>query len=314
MEVEKSAESNKKSKKNRDKKMTRKEILEKKKKVQEIIKAAVSQTDPFSSFPTFRHYKKKDLSVYLDSGCGDSLSSPVKQYIQNLLKVNMEASYGTEWPVEEKVKRREMVSSEARYIFVYEISNVDANITLKLSKKGRCNADGMDDKGHLVAFVHYRFTIEEEIPVLYVYELQLEHRVQGKGLGKFLMVLIELIAQKGKMSAVVLTVQKANMIAMNFYRNKLRYLISTMSPSQMGLQTNYELLCKSFDYEAKAGLQMKHLNGANNSPYYMVEVPLLQIFRAVKINDCKGDSESICEASYKVFAHVSLTTLKPVRR
>uniref|UniRef100_M1CKP6 Uncharacterized protein n=1 Tax=Solanum tuberosum TaxID=4113 RepID=M1CKP6_SOLTU len=37
-------------------------------------------------------------------------------------------------------------------------------------------------------------------------------------------------------------------------------------------------------------------------------------YRAVKINDCKGDSESICEASYKVFAYVSLTTLKPVRR
>ncbi|XP_015164283.1 N-alpha-acetyltransferase 40 isoform X4 [Solanum tuberosum] len=209
----------------------------------------------------------------------------------------MEASYGTEWPVEEKVKRREMVSSEARYIFVYEISNVDANITLKLSKKGRCNADGMDDKGHLVAFVHYRFTIEEEIPVLYVYELQLEHRVQGKGLGKFLMVLIELIAQKGKMSAVVLTVQKANMIAMNFYRNKLRYLISTMSPSQMGLQTNYELLCKSFDYEAKAGLQMKHLNGANNSPYYMVEVPLLQIYR---FNDQRSFFFSLLLACYRV--------------
>ncbi|KAM3374493.1 N-alpha-acetyltransferase 40 isoform X1 [Capsicum galapagoense] len=256
MEAEKRMESNKKSDNNRDKKKTtRKEILEKKKNIKEIIEAAVSQKDPLSSFPTFRHYSTKDLSVYLESGCGDSLSSPVKQYIQNLLKMNMEASYGTEWPVEEKVKRREMGSSEARYIFVYEISNMDANIMLKLSKKGRCNADGIDDKGHLVAFVHYRFTIEEEIPVLYVYELQLEHRVQGKGLGKFLMVLIELIAQKSKMSAVVLTVQKANTIAMNFYRNKLRYLISTVSPSQMGLQTNYELLCKSFDYEAKSVLE-----------------------------------------------------------
>ncbi|CAN4100608.1 unnamed protein product [Withania somnifera] len=248
-------ESNKKSDNKRDKKMTRKQILEKKKNVKEIIKAAVSQKDPLFSFPTFRHYNTKDLSVYMDSGCGDSLSSPVKQYVQNLLKVNMEASFGTEWPVEEKVKRREMVSSEARYIFVYEISNVDKNIMLKLSRKGRCNTDDMDDKGHLVAFVHYRFTIEEEIPVLYVYELQLEHRVQGKGLGKFLMVLIELIAQKSKMSAVVLTVQKANRIAMNFYRNKLRYLISTVSPSQMGLQTTYELLCKSFDYEAKSVLE-----------------------------------------------------------
>lgn len=229
--------------------------MEKKKKVKEIMEAAVSQKDPLTSFPTFRHYNTKDLSLYLDSGCGDSLSSPVKQYIQNLLKVNMEASYGTEWPVEEKVKRREMVSSEARYIYVYEISNVDTNNMFKLSHKGGSNADGMDDKGQLVAFVHYRFTIEEEIPVLYVYELQLEHHVQGKGLGKFLMVLIELIAQKSKMSAVVLTVQKANMIAMNFYRNKLRYLITTMSPSQMGLQTTYELLCKSFDYEAKAVLE-----------------------------------------------------------
>ncbi|XP_059300098.1 uncharacterized protein LOC132052533 isoform X2 [Lycium ferocissimum] len=248
-------ESNKKSDNNRGKKMTRKEVLEKKKKVQEIIKAAVSQKDPLSSFPTFRHYNTKDLSVYLDSGCGDSLSSPVKQYIQSLLKVNMEASYGTEWPEEERVKRREMVSSEARYIFVYEISNVDTDIMFKLSRKGRSNADGVDDKGRLVAFVHHRFTIEEEIPVLYVYELQLEHRVQGKGLGKFLMVLIELIAQKNKMRAVMLTVQKANMIAMNFYRNKQRYRISTMSPSQMGLQTNYEILCKTFDYEVKAVLE-----------------------------------------------------------
>ncbi|KAJ8559761.1 hypothetical protein K7X08_003819 [Anisodus acutangulus] len=257
MEAEKMVESNKKSDNTRDNKMTRKEILEKKKKVQEIIKAAVSHNDPLSSFPTFRHYNNKGLSMYLDSECGDSLSSPIKQYIQNLLKLNMEVAFGTEWPEEEKVKRREMVSSEARYIFVYEISNVDTNIMFKLSHKGRSTAGGMDDKGQLVAFVHYRFTIEEEIPVLYVYELQLEHRVQGKGLGKFLMVLIELIAQKSKMRAVVLTVQKANMIAMNFYRNKLRYLISTMSPSQlqMGLKTNYEILCKSFDYEAKAVLE-----------------------------------------------------------
>nr|XP_016440642.1 PREDICTED: N-alpha-acetyltransferase 40-like isoform X1 [Nicotiana tabacum] len=239
--------------------MTRKEILEKKRKVQEITKAAVSKKDPLSSFPSFHHYNTKDLSVYLDSGRGDNLSSSVKQYIQNLLKVNMEPAYGTEWPEEEKVKRRQMVSSEARYIFVYETVNADANIMFKLSKKGRSNADGTDDKGHLVAFVHYRFTIEEEIPVLYVYELQLEHRVQGKGLGKFLMLLIELIAQKSKMSAVVLTVQKANMTAMNFYRNKLRYLISIMSPSQMGLQSNYEILCKSFNYEAKAVLEMKFL-------------------------------------------------------
>jgi GNAT superfamily N-acetyltransferase len=53
-----------------------------------------------------------------------------------------------------------------------------------------------EDSGPLVGFVHYRFVLEEDVPVLYVYELQLESRVQGKGLGKFLMEHIELIAQK----------------------------------------------------------------------------------------------------------------------
>ena len=38
--------------------------------------------------------------------------------------------------------------------------------------------------------------LEEEIPVLYVYELLLQPRVPGKGLGRFLMQLVELMAQK----------------------------------------------------------------------------------------------------------------------
>ncbi|XP_038688270.1 N-alpha-acetyltransferase 40-like isoform X2 [Tripterygium wilfordii] len=103
------------------------------------------------------------LSVCLESGSEDKLSSPVKQYIQNLLK------YGSEWPAEEKVQRRDMV--------------------------GRL----MDCAGFrrpFVGFVHYRVTLEEDDPVLYVYEIQLESRVQGKGSGEFLMQLIELIACK----------------------------------------------------------------------------------------------------------------------
>jgi GNAT superfamily N-acetyltransferase len=96
----------------------------------------------------------------------------------------MEGPYGSEWPSEEKVKRREMVVSEARYIFVHEAPNASSP------------TDCEEKRGSMVGFVHYRFTLEEEIPVLYVYELQLEPRVQAKGLGKFLMQLIELIARK----------------------------------------------------------------------------------------------------------------------
>ncbi|CAI0551776.1 unnamed protein product [Linum tenue] len=159
-------------------------------------------------------------------------------------KANMEGPFGEEWPEEEKVKRREMVSPEARYIFVKEESPEADN----------------DKTAAFVGFVHFRFTLEEEIPVLYVYEIQLESRVQGKGLGKFLMQLVELIARKSCMSAVVLTVQKANVAAMNFYTSKLRYTISSISPSRvdplMGAEKSYEILCKAFDREAKVALEV----------------------------------------------------------
>lgn len=102
----------------------------------------------------------------------------------------MEAPFGPEWPNEEKIKRRDMAAPEARYIFVHEISNEDADKVLEFRDMERtCSC-----KGPIVGFVHYRFVLEEEVPVVYVYELQLEHRVQGKGLGQFLMQLIELIA------------------------------------------------------------------------------------------------------------------------
>ncbi|KAK6911458.1 GNAT domain, partial [Dillenia turbinata] len=232
-------------------------ILVKKKAIEEAI--ALANKDHLASFPSLRHYNRNGLSVYLESGCGDKLSSPLKHFIQSLLKINMEGSYGSEWPNEEKVKRREMVAPEARYIIVHD-ANATSNETLEMPEKGSTHAWYINNNCPVVGFVHYRFTLEEELPVVYVYELQLQSHVQGKGLGKFLMQLIELIAQKSHMSAVMLTVQKANSLAMNFYLSKLSYNISAISPSRvdplMGYEKNYEILCKTFDSEAKARLDV----------------------------------------------------------
>ncbi|OVA11598.1 GNAT domain [Macleaya cordata] len=243
-----------------EKKMKRREVLEKNKALDEIIRNAASiDKDHLQLFPPFRQYNRNGLSVYLESGYGSQLSSPMKQYIQNLLKVNMEGLYGSEWPTEEKVKRREMVAPEARYIFVREARNASVDeISPKAKEEKNCSR-WMGDGDPVVGFVEYRYIVEEEIPVAYVYELQLEHHVQGKGLGKFLMQLIELIARKNRMSAVMLTVQKANLLAMNFYTSKLRYMISTISPSRVdpliGAKKSYEILCKAFDHEAKEKLE-----------------------------------------------------------
>eukprot|EP00257_Ricinus_communis_P028223 XP_025015637.1 N-alpha-acetyltransferase 40 isoform X2 [Ricinus communis] len=224
----------------RQRKTKRKEIVEKRKAINELIKAASVEKDHLASFPAFRQF---DRTVYLESGSGDKLSSSLKRELQKLVKDNMERHYGHEWATEEKVKRREMVTPEARYIFVYEAANN--------------NRKFIENEMILVGFVHYRFTLEEEFPVLYVYEIQLQSRVQGKGLGKFLMQLIECIARKSCMSAVVLTVQKANEAAMDFYKTKLRYNISSISPSMMGVDKNCEILCNVFDSEAKAIFELK---------------------------------------------------------
>ncbi|KAF5200964.1 N-alpha-acetyltransferase, partial [Thalictrum thalictroides] len=199
----------------------RREILEKKKAIEEIIKAASTEKDHLVAFPPFCHYNRNGLSVYLESGSGEQLSSPTKHYIQTLLKVNMEGAYGPEWLTEEKIKRREMVAPEARYIFVREDPNAISTEISSLPENKEKHYCWIGEGNPVVGFVQYRFVVEEDVPVAYVYELQLEGRVQGKGLGKYLMQLIELIARKSRMGAVVLTVLKANLLATNFYRNKL---------------------------------------------------------------------------------------------
>ncbi|GER45524.1 N-acetyltransferase [Striga asiatica] len=192
-------------------------ILEKKKATENAIRVASMIKDHTSKFPNFRHYQRNGLYAHLSAGRGNKLTLPTKQYIQKLLKVNMEVPFGPEWAAEEKIKRREMVAEEAHYIFVHEISNEDDSVVKRLKDEGRtCSC-----AGPIVGFVHYRFILEEEVPVVYVYELQLEAHIQGKGLGKFLMQLIEFIACENRMGAVVLTVQRANLAAMDFYIRKL---------------------------------------------------------------------------------------------
>ncbi|EOA36168.1 hypothetical protein CARUB_v10010010mg [Capsella rubella] len=229
----------------------RRKILEKKKTIHDLIKKASSIVDPLSPFDSFRRYQSNDLSVYLESCRGDRLSSSVKQYIQKLLKTNMEGFYGSDWRIQAKVKRKEMSSVDAHYIFVLELRySKSYETSARRTCMERCN--------QIAGFVHYRFTVEEEVPVLYVYEIQLESRVQGKGLGDYLMQLIERIASKNRMSAIVLTVLTSNALAMSFYMSKLGYRISSISPSEANLPTlsvKYEILCKTFDSEAKSVLE-----------------------------------------------------------
>ncbi|GBG85836.1 hypothetical protein CBR_g40646 [Chara braunii] len=112
----------------------------------------------------------------------------------------------------------------------------------------------------VVAFVHFRFVMEEDVEVLYVYELQLVPEIRRKGVGQFLMEIMEQMARKNNMRGVMLTVQKKNTFAWEFYTQKMGYSTDPISPSQVDPYAepetySYEILSKVFDPEARRHLE-----------------------------------------------------------
>jgi GNAT superfamily N-acetyltransferase len=84
--------------------------------------------------------------------------------------------------------------------------------------------------GSLVGFVSFRFDLDEGVEVLYCYEIHLCAEVRNKGLGKFLMQTLELIAHRTHMSKVMLTVFKENTLSSRFFREKMKYREDETSP------------------------------------------------------------------------------------
>uniref|UniRef100_A0A674HEW0 N-alpha-acetyltransferase 40 n=1 Tax=Taeniopygia guttata TaxID=59729 RepID=A0A674HEW0_TAEGU len=111
--------------------------------------------------------------------------SPVPSYEQS------------EWGWKEREKREELRDERAWYLLARE-------------------------PGHgPVAFSHFRFDVECGDEVLYCYEVQLESRVRRRGLGKFLLQILQLVANSTQMKKVMLTVFKHNHGALQFFREAL---------------------------------------------------------------------------------------------
>lgn len=93
-----------------------------------------------------------------------------------------------------------------------------------------------------MGFCNYRFDTEDEWLVLYVYELQIINQYRKKGLGKFLLMMTEKLAEIAQMQCVMLTVLKRNELAESFY-TKNGYSPSTIDPSYV-----YPKNAKKYDY------------------------------------------------------------------
>jgi hypothetical protein len=106
----------------------------------------------------------------------------------DLLSTNMKKLYEeSEWGWKEKNKTDEMMDESAWYLVAREA-----------------------ESGSPVAFSHFRYDMDYDDEVLYVYEIQLEQGVRRKGLGRFMMMVrsmggvfgcserpLELVARQG---------------------------------------------------------------------------------------------------------------------
>ena len=93
--------------------------------------------------------------------------------------------------------------------------------------------------------------MEDNQDVLYCYEIQVNKLSQSKGLGTFLMKLLELIAFYNGFSKIMLTVFDINEEAKKFYKTKLGYVLDPFSPTAQDEECDYEILSKSIKQNPK---------------------------------------------------------------
>nr|CAD7586195.1 unnamed protein product [Timema genevievae] len=189
---------------------------------QDIVNKANNQEDPLLAFPVFRKFDKNDLTVTLECKRSQNVDPAILDWAFQLLKENMQAYYeDCEWGWSDKEKREEMVDDMAWLLVAQRTS---------------------DDQP--VAFSLFRFDLDYGDEVLYCYELQLCQDVRRKGLGKFMLQLLELLAFSVHMKKVILTVLKHNPEAVAFF-TALNYKVDETSPEDNIVeQYHYQILSK----------------------------------------------------------------------
>nr|XP_015290037.2 N-alpha-acetyltransferase 40 isoform X2 [Macaca fascicularis] len=188
------------------------------------VDAANRLGDPLEAFPVFKKYDRNGLNVSIECKRVSGLEPATVDWAFDLTKTNMQTMYEqSEWGWKDREKREEMTDDRAWYLIAWENSSVP------------------------VAFSHFRFDVECGDEVLYCYEVQLESKVRRKGLGKFLIQILQLMANSTQMKKVMLTVFKHNHGAYQFFREALQFEIDDSSPSMSGCcgeDCSYEILSR----------------------------------------------------------------------
>jgi len=190
----------------------------------QLVKAANSVEDPLENLPSFKKYDKNGMNVTISAERLSELDGETKSWLMDLITRNMKALYEeSDWGWKTANKEEEMFDDRAWYLL----------------------ARDMEDGGKLLGFSHFRFDMDYDDEVLYVYEIQLEDCIRRKGLGKFMMQVLEIMAFKADMRKIMVTIFKHNPGAQKFFKEALKYEIDETCPTDdVYEQYDYQILSK----------------------------------------------------------------------
>jgi ribosomal protein S18 acetylase RimI-like enzyme len=175
-------------------------LTERLKRVQYSDERCTEVRNVLTEFGAFCNIKRNGLNLslkFFSRGINEKSDVPteVSNFCFDLTQRNMKEMYiASDWGWNPLKKKREIEDGESRLLLVRD-----------------------NDKGSFVGFMNFRFERMSEDIVLYVYEIQLEQEITRIGLGKQLMILVELIARKWEVDKITLTVLNCNEIAGKFY-------------------------------------------------------------------------------------------------
>lgn len=166
-------------------------------------------------------YERRGVAVRVEHRDSGAISDAEMDALLALCRTNMSALYDScEWGWSDREKRGEMTESMAKFLIV------------------------RDSEDAIVAFCHFRFDLDYGDDVLYCYEIQLSRPYQRCGLGKFLMMILELLAFKKQMLFVRLTVLNHNEQAKAFFKSCGYVRDKTCLESTIHETFCYEILSK----------------------------------------------------------------------
>jgi len=232
----------------KDKKAERKAMEKKMNAGVANVKLANEVDDPLSQLPSFGTYNKNGLNLKLETLRSPEVDQATKDWAFKLLEDNMKPVYeetygeggdfeGEKW--DPKEKREEMESEKAYFLLA------------------------RTELGTPVAFSHFRFDMDYDDEVLYCYELQIEKKFRRKGLGKFMMKVLELLMMKANMLKIMTTIFKREKSNRGLFKDCLKYETDETSPvDSVYDQVEYEIVSR-FNLKKKREMEEEEANSEN---------------------------------------------------